>query len=121
AWLGRLLAGAGAMSIALVPVAASATPPTVPATDGDPLGWAASTPLVLDPPAMHGETVTVRAGDTLWAIAGRGLGSRDPALIAATWPRWYAANAAVIGPDPDRIVPGQRLTPPAPSPRRSRP
>ncbi|MBQ1092013.1 transglycosylase family protein [Streptomyces sp. B93] len=43
---------------------------------------------------------TVRAGDTLSGIAARhGTG----------WQRLYAANRAVIGDDPDVIVPGQRL------------
>ncbi|MDQ0580068.1 LysM peptidoglycan-binding domain-containing protein [Streptomyces rishiriensis] len=44
---------------------------------------------------------TVRAGDTLSTVASRhGL----------TWQRVYAANKAVVGGDPDLIVPGQRLT-----------
>ena len=36
------------------------------------------------------------------------------AAIAREWPRWYAANRAVIGADPDLIVIGQVLTPPSP-------
>lgn len=63
-------------------------------------------------PDAAGEVV-VRAGDTLWDIAARHLRARghatDPAEIAAEWPRWHAANRAVIGPDPDRLLPGQRL------------
>jgi LysM repeat protein len=43
---------------------------------------------------------TVRQGDTLSAIA---------AANGTTWQRLYAANKAVIGGDPDLIVPGQRL------------
>ncbi|QJT00759.1 LysM peptidoglycan-binding domain-containing protein [Streptomyces asoensis] len=44
---------------------------------------------------------TVRQGDTLSTVAARhGL----------TWQRVYAANKAVVGGDPDLIVPGQRLT-----------
>ncbi|WP_314224268.1 LysM peptidoglycan-binding domain-containing protein [Streptomyces zaehneri] len=44
---------------------------------------------------------TVREGDTLSTIAtSHGL----------TWQRVYAANKAVVGGDPDLIVPGQRLT-----------
>ncbi|SES30210.1 LysM domain-containing protein [Streptomyces sp. yr375] len=47
----------------------------------------------------HGD-YTVRQGDTLSTIADRhGL----------TWQRVYAANKAVVGGDPDLIVPGQRL------------
>ncbi|WP_151479464.1 LysM peptidoglycan-binding domain-containing protein [Streptomyces albicerus] len=43
---------------------------------------------------------TVRSGDTLSRIAAR---------HGTTWQRIYAANKAVIGGDPDVIVPGQRL------------
>ncbi|MGW0825639.1 LysM peptidoglycan-binding domain-containing protein [Streptomyces sp. NPDC002845] len=43
---------------------------------------------------------TVRSGDTLSGIAAR---------HGTTWQRIYAANKAVIGGDPDMIVPGQRL------------
>ncbi|MGW5253920.1 transglycosylase family protein [Streptomyces sp. NPDC004012] len=43
---------------------------------------------------------TVRSGDTLSGIAER---------HGTTWQRIYARNKAVIGGDPDLIVPGQRL------------
>ncbi|WP_405878812.1 LysM peptidoglycan-binding domain-containing protein [Streptomyces sp. NBC_01136] len=43
---------------------------------------------------------TVRGGDTLSGIAER---------HGTTWRKIYAANRAVIGGDPDLIVPGQRL------------
>lgn len=57
--------------------------------------------------------VTVRRGDTLWAIAARSLpGTATDAQIAAACARWYAANRAVIGADPNLIFPSQRLTPP---------
>ncbi|CCK31172.1 peptidoglycan-binding protein [Streptomyces davaonensis JCM 4913] len=42
----------------------------------------------------------VRQGDTLSGIAAR---------YGTTWQRLHAANKAVIGADPDVIVPGQRL------------
>lgn len=60
-----------------------------------------------------GREVVVHRGDSLWSIAARHLG-RDPsdAEIAAEWPRWYAANAAVIGSDPDLLLPGQVLLAP---------
>lgn len=63
------------------------------------------------PPASDG--VVVAPGDSLWGIAERALGP-DPsaASIAASWPRWYDANRAVLGPDPDLIHPGQHLAPP---------
>jgi len=55
-------------------------------------------------------TVTVRPGDSLWQIAAARLGTRpSPARVAAAWPRWFAANRAVIGEDPDYLVPGEVL------------
>ena len=57
--------------------------------------------------------VTVRRGDSLWRIAARSLprGTGQSAVERA-WHRWYEANRAVIGPDPNLIQPGQQLTPP---------
>ncbi|MDQ1679621.1 MAG: hypothetical protein QOI42_480 [Frankiaceae bacterium] len=64
-------------------------------------------------PALR--AVSVRGGDSLWLIAERGLGHRaSDAEIAQEWPRWYAANRAVIGDDPDLIQPGEQLRPPPP-------
>jgi nucleoid-associated protein YgaU len=57
--------------------------------------------------------VVVARGDTLWDIAARHLGRRaSTAQVAAEWPRWHAINRATIGPNPNLIFPGQRLTPP---------
>lgn len=59
------------------------------------------------------DEVVVRRGDTLWDIAARHLGANPSAAeVAAEWPRWFAANRDLIGPDPDLLVPGQRLRPP---------
>lgn len=59
------------------------------------------------------DPVVVRRGDTLWALAAAHLGrSADDASTARAVDRWHAANADVIGSDPDLIHPGQRLTPP---------
>ncbi|HEY6794405.1 MAG TPA: LysM peptidoglycan-binding domain-containing protein [Kineosporiaceae bacterium] len=59
------------------------------------------------------EAVVVRRGDTLWDLAARYLGpSATDAEIAQAWPRWFTANRSVIGPDPNRLRPGQRLVPP---------
>lgn len=59
---------------------------------------------------------TVRPGDSLWSIASRSLQERGSAAsvpaVAAEWPRWYAANRDVVGPDPDLIHPGQELLAP---------
>ena len=60
------------------------------------------------------DAVVVRRGDSLWDIAARSLpAGAGAAEIAAEWPRWWAANRDVIGPDPDLLLPGQRLVPPA--------
>ncbi len=65
-------------------------------------------------PAGSGATVLVVPGDTLWDIARDHLpAAAADADVATAWPAWYAANAAVIGSDPDLIRPGQRLTAPA--------
>jgi nucleoid-associated protein YgaU len=63
--------------------------------------------------AAADEAVVVLRGDTLWDIAARHLpaGAGD-VEVAVEWPLWYAANAAVIGADPDHIEPGMRLVPP---------
>lgn len=63
--------------------------------------------------AANPQSVVVRPGDTLWAIAARSLppGATN-SEIASACARWYATNRAVIGADPDLIHPQQRLTPP---------
>ena len=59
------------------------------------------------PPHRH---VVVRAGDTLWGLAEQTLpAGAGGAAVAERWHRLYALNRAVIGTDPDLIVPGQRL------------
>lgn len=61
-----------------------------------------------------GRAVIVAPGDSLWTIASDRLGrGATPARIAEAWPRWYAANRAVIGPDPALIRPGAVLNAPA--------
>ncbi|WP_422615000.1 LysM peptidoglycan-binding domain-containing protein [Cohnella caldifontis] len=46
---------------------------------------------------------TVKTGDTLWAIAKLLLGD------GGKWRTLYEKNKSVIGPDPNRIRPGQKL------------
>lgn len=59
------------------------------------------------------EVVVVHVGDTLWDIAQRRLGpDARPVDVAAAWPRWYRANRAQIGPDPDLLHPGMELVAP---------
>ena len=60
--------------------------------------------------ARGGERYTVRPGDSLWDIAEMKLGTAEARRIARYWPRIHRANRAVIGGDPNLIVPGQVLT-----------
>lgn len=70
-----------------------------------------------DRPSPAPDTVVVTAGDNLWAIAARGLPPGSPdARVAVRWHAIYAANRSRIGPDPDLIVPGQRLLLPGKEP-----
>jgi nucleoid-associated protein YgaU len=70
---------------------------------------------------QHSDPVRVRPGDSLWLLAAQRLGPHaSDAQIAAEWPRWYAANRVVVGPDPDLIVPGQVLHVPAPHSQEAR-
>lgn len=80
-----------------------------------PYGRLAAT-IPTDPAGRHdgrphdSRRVVVRPGDSLWTIAERHLGpDASAAEIATEWPRWYAANRARIGPDPDLITPGMVL------------
>lgn len=112
-----------------------------PEQDPSPLpsaGWVASRPaapavpphLVSSTPSRQGAAdigtdtgtdtggVVVRHGDTLWSLAARQLGpDASDAEIAAWWPRWWKANRALIGSDPDRLLPGTRLLAPQADPR----
>lgn len=123
--LRRLLAGTIGLGVLLAPALANATTPTPPprpdsAATGSP-GWptdppaAPAWPSTPAPAAAPPATVTVQAGDSLWLIAARRLGpDADPGRTAAEWPRWYAANRSVVGPDPDLIRPGEVLHAPVP-------
>ncbi len=64
-------------------------------------------------PADSGKAYRVKAGDTLWSIAASALSTDDPARIARFWPRLHRMNRAVIGADPNMILPGQVLRLPA--------
>jgi nucleoid-associated protein YgaU len=57
--------------------------------------------------------VVVRAGDSLWSVAARSLGGHATAAeIAREWPRWYRANRAVVGDNPDLLLVGTVLVRP---------
>ena len=96
---------------ATIPVPAAPEAAWVPGTPPPATG-----PLVRQPTrveALPPGAVGVRPGDSLWSIVARHLGPGATDLeIAEAWPQWYAANANVIGSDPDLIRPGQLLVPP---------
>ncbi|MDQ1745245.1 MAG: hypothetical protein QOE23_3584 [Pseudonocardiales bacterium] len=108
-------AASGAPSAAgtssLPPVGWPTDPGPAPRTAGDPLPGTERAAV----PTGAGR-VRVRAGDSLWSIAGHRLGPAAPAgRIQQEWPRWYALNRQLIGPDPNLIRPGTRLRIPEPS------
>lgn len=92
-------------------------PATTPSAPLSPCGAENSATLLTTSPRAGSQPldeVVVRRGDTLWDLAARHLGSdATDAEIATEWQRWYAANRALVGSDPDHILPGQRLAPPA--------
>ena len=91
------------------PVLSRATDDVVPDWPGAPAPDTA-------PAHPVGAHVVVR-GDCLWSIAEAQLldaGGRAPSAseVAVAVHDWWSTNRAVIGPDPDRLLPGQALHPP---------
>lgn len=69
-------------------------------------GWSASAPPSPQGPQDH----VVRRGESLWSIAERRCGpGAPPARVLTEQERIYAANAAVVGDDPDLLRPGAVL------------
>ncbi|GAB2472400.1 LysM peptidoglycan-binding domain-containing protein [Xylanimonas ulmi] len=95
--------------------AATAGASRTPQTPGTSAPTEEISPVIVTPaPTSRGaETVVVARGDTLWDIAARDLGGRptDGEILAAML-AWHQANRAVIGDDPDLILPGQILVRP---------
>ncbi len=61
-----------------------------------------------------GHSVIVQPGDNLWVIARRSLPAEaSDAVIARSCADWFEVNRHVIGPNPDLIIPHQRLISPA--------
>ncbi len=126
--MSTISAGPSPHGTAVTSVAAGSPVPSTAAPSAPPAaGWRPARPdRPVPPPADVGlvssrptagrspdEEVVVRRSDTLWSIAARHLGDHAGAAeIAHEWPRWFAANRQVIGADPDRLIPGQRLVPP---------
>lgn len=90
----------------LAPAPVAAPPDPAPTT-------APSDPVLRGRLPGRPDATVVRRGDCLWSVVARALGpAASDADVARAWPRWYAANRSVIGPDPDLLLPGQRLSPP---------
>jgi len=103
-------AGAGAVTDLPPPEWTPGPPPAPPGLRPGHIGLVSPTPTRGHSVEDH---VVVRPGDSLWTIAARYLGPHASAeAVARDWPRWYDANRAVIGGDPDLVRPGQLLVPP---------
>jgi nucleoid-associated protein YgaU len=106
-------AAAGPPAPPTPPIVAPASPPA------EPLDWpvdavrSSTSPDVDHIERTPAADVVVRRGDSLWRIAGRSLGrTATTSAIAAAWPRWWAANRAAIGDNPDLLRPGLLLRTP---------
>ena len=62
-----------------------------------------------DVSGVSGREHVVREGESLWSIAELALETKDLRRIARYWPTIHRANRDVVGRDPSRIFPGQRL------------
>jgi hypothetical protein len=123
-----VLAGCGVALVSGVvspAVAAGRSQPPPPAAGpgvlvGLPLPDRAVAPPAPAPAVAHpgaAASVVVRPGDCLWTIAARDLtAGASGAAVEARWRAIYAANRALIGPDPDLLTPGQRLLLPRKAP-----
>ncbi|WP_029432646.1 LysM domain-containing protein [Blastococcus sp. URHD0036] len=122
--LGLTVAGPGLVgcSTATEPAARIQSLPLAPPVPD----WPAAAPPATSPPSASGDDpvpdwpsgdhVVVR-GECLWDIAAADLRARtgsDPGDddVARAVDAWWAANADVIGPDPDLLLPGQVLRAP---------
>jgi nucleoid-associated protein YgaU len=108
------VATAAAADLGIGPQQVSVDWPTGPGTDVVP-DWPVATPD--RPPTTLDQRVVLR-GDCLWDIAADWLARQQPGrpasdtAVAEAVRAWWQANAAVIGPDPDLLLPGQVLRPP---------
>lgn len=101
-------------AVVVVDAAEPTGAPAVPVPQAVPSS--AAVPSAAPPSTSPGPgdgAVTVQPGDSLWSIASAHLGRPTDARVSAEWPRWYEANRAVIGEDPDLLHPGQVLLAPA--------
>lgn len=96
--------------------------PAPPGPAAPALDWPDDPPAapVLGAPTSSGQAadaVVVQPGDSLWGLAEQRLAEHgeapSDASVAAAWPAWWSANRDVIGDDPDLLLPGTTLQPPA--------
>lgn len=99
--------------------AASPTPTATASTAPRTRATSAAPPAAVHPsPATPVATaVVVEPGDSLWSLAETSLRSTGTPptdrQVAQAWPRWWAANRDAVGDDPDLLLPGTVLRPPA--------
>jgi nucleoid-associated protein YgaU len=103
------ITGTATASAAVPDWPSPATPAGVPDWPSPPVSGAT--------PSRSPDTYVVLRGDCLWDIAAdrlhRGRQSAPTnGEIAGAVHAWWSVNASVIGPDPDRVLPGQVLAPP---------
>ncbi|MGY1637731.1 LysM peptidoglycan-binding domain-containing protein [Geodermatophilus sp. SYSU D00742] len=99
------------------PAPGPAGPRTAPGPAGPEAALPSAPEAVPDWPMPAPGTHVVLRGECLWGIATADLRHRtgrtpDGSEVAAAVHAWWQANAAVIGPDPDVLLPGQVLRPP---------
>lgn len=118
--LGGLAAPAVALPIATPDSPAGSAPSAAPVAalplPGRPVGGRipATRPVPARPAGSP--VLVVCPGDSLWSLAATHLlPPGGDAAVDAAWRRLYAANRAVIGPDPHLIRPGTRLDLPEPT------
>jgi hypothetical protein len=114
-------AACGAPCQATLPVLSSPAVPRLPALGTAPrLPTLGTTPVPRSlgtAPVLPARSsgYVVRPGDSLWKIAAEGLPpDSPPSEVAVAAARWWSANRAVIGPNPDLLHPGQVLSIPSP-------
>jgi hypothetical protein len=81
--------------------------------------WPRTPPVSGASPARTSSPHVVLRGECLWDIAAAHLGQGRPSAptdgeVARAVHAWWSANASVIGPDPDQLLPGQVLHVPVP-------
>ena len=115
------VATAAAADVLVTPEQVGADCPAAPARKVAPSwpsatrDWPSATPDW--PRSTVGEHVVVR-GDCLWDVAAAWLQRQQPGTpvsdtdVQRAVQAWWQANSAVIGPDPDLLLPGQVLRPP---------